>query len=318
MSIDACYLGVDGGGTKTRFVLIDAEGHVLAETQRGTTYHPEVGLDHVRGILGDGVAAVTARAEVHPGMIAHAFFGLPAHGEDSDITPLLDAMPAPLLGHARYTCGNDMVCGWAGSLACADGINIVAGTGSIGYGQRSGREARAGGWGETFSDEGSAYWIAVQGLNAFSRMSDGRLPRGPLHALFRDALEIAHDLDACARLYGEQAFSRGRIARLSPVVAQAATRGDPVARRIFDEAGAELAGIAGALRASLGFEDGEPIPVSYSGGAFDAGEGELLCAPFAAALQAVSPAFDLRTPRHEPHYGAALYAAKLAGVTISR
>jgi len=317
MSIDGCYLGVDGGGTKTRFVLIDAGGRVLAETQRGTTYHPEVGLEGVREILGDGIATVTARADVRADGIAHAFFGLPAHGEDSRITPLLESMPADLLGHTRYACGNDMVCGWAGSLACADGINIVAGTGSIGYGQRNGREARAGGWGETFSDEGSAYWIAVQGLNAFSRMSDGRLPRGPLHALFREALGIEHDLDACARIYGEHAFSRGRIAQLSPVVAQAATRGDPVARDIFARAGEELARMAGALRDALRFEDGDTTSVSYSGGAFSAGEGELLCAPFAAALHSLSPAFELRKPRHAPHYGAALYAAKLAGIRIA-
>jgi len=317
MSIDGCYLGVDGGGTKTRFVLIDAGGRVLAETQRGTTYHPEVGLEGVREILGDGIATVTARADVRADGIAHAFFGLPAHGEDSRITPLLESMPADLLGHTRYACGNDMVCGWAGSLACADGINIVAGTGSIGYGQRNGREARAGGWGETFSDEGSAYWIAVQGLNAFSRMSDGRLPRGPLHALFREALGIEHDLDACARIHGEHAFSRGRIAQLSPVVAQAATRGDPVARDIFARAGEELARMAGALRDALRFEDGDTTSVSYSGGAFSAGEGELLCAPFAAALHSLSPAFELRKPRHAPHYGAALYAAKLAGIRIA-
>ena len=72
----------------------------------------------------------------------------------------LDAMPAALLGHRRYRCGNDMVCAWAGSLGGEDGINIVAGTGSIGYGERAGASARAGGWGEVFGDEGSAYWIA--------------------------------------------------------------------------------------------------------------------------------------------------------------
>ena len=48
------------------------------------------------------------------------------------------------------------------------------------YGERAGRRSRVGGWGELFGDEGSAYWIAVRGLAAFSRMSDGRLPAGPL------------------------------------------------------------------------------------------------------------------------------------------
>jgi len=316
LSVAARYLGVDGGGTKTRFVLIDVDGAVVAQAQRGTTYHPQVGLDGVRAILADGLADVLRQAGIDAASIAHAFFGLPAHGEDSTATSLLDAIPGALLGHHRYACGNDMVCGWAGSLACADGINIVAGTGSIGYGQRRGRDARAGGWGEVFSDEGSAYWIAVQGLNAFSRMSDGRLPRGPLHALFREALRITEDLDACARIYGGQAFARGELAQLSPVVAQAAAQGDAIAQRIFIHAGAELAAIAGALRETLQFERDEATPVSYSGGAFSAGEGDLLCRPFADALQAISPAFELQTPRHAPHYGAALYAAKLAGATI--
>ncbi|MDR7191667.1 N-acetylglucosamine kinase [Luteimonas terrae] len=317
MSVAACYLGVDGGGTKTRFVLIDATGVIVAQTQRGTTYHPQVGLGGVRAILADGLADVLQQADIDTASVAHAFFGLPAHGEDSAVTPRLDAMPGELLGHHRYACGNDMVCGWAGSLACADGINIVAGTGSIGYGQRRGRDARAGGWGEVFSDEGSAYWIAMQGLNAFSRMSDGRLPRGPLHALFREALQIHHDLDVCARIYGTQAFARGDLAQLSPVVAQAAAAGDAVAQRIFAQAGAELAALAGALRDALQFECDETTPVSYSGGAFSAGEGDLLRTPFAEALHTISPAFQLQAPRHAPHYGAALYAAMLAGAPVA-
>ncbi len=99
---------------------------------------------------------------------------------------MLDALPADVLGHDRYSCGNDMVGGWAGSLAGRDGVNVIAGTGSMAYGERGGTAHRVGGWSEVFGDEGSAYWVAVQGLNAFSRMADGRLPRGPLHALVRE------------------------------------------------------------------------------------------------------------------------------------
>ncbi|MDH5822669.1 BadF/BadG/BcrA/BcrD ATPase family protein [Luteimonas sp. RD2P54] len=306
----ARFLGVDGGGTKTRFALIDGEARLLAEARLGTTYHPHAGLDGVREILACGVERVLAQAGARPAEVAHAFFGLPAHGEDSRITPLLDAMPAAILGHERYACDNDMVCGWAGSLGCADGVNIVAGTGSIGYGQRQGRSARAGGWGEAFSDEGSAYWIAIQGLNAFSRMSDGRLAKGPLHAIFREALGLGHDLDICAHVYGTRNYARGELAQLSPLVAQAAQAGDPAALGIYRQAAQELAAIAASLRTALEFEPRESVPLSYSGGAFAAGE--LLLQPFAAALHAASPAFELRRPLHQPHYGAALYARKLA------
>ena len=303
------YLGVDGGGTKTRFALIDGDGRLLGEAQLGTTYHPHVGLDGVRAILAEGVAEVLAAADRTLDDIDYAFFGLPAYGEDSHATALLQTFPAAILGHDRYACDNDMVCGWAGSLACADGINIVAGTGSIGYGQRRGAAARAGGWGEAFSDEGSAYWIAMRGLNAFSRMSDGRLPKGPLHAILNAHFQLDTDLDICAHVYGGKSYARGELAQLSRQVEEAAQAGDAVAIDIFHDAGGELAQVCDALRVALQFEPGELVPVSYSGGAFSAGE--LLLAPLRDALFAASPCFEMRTPLHVPHYGAALYAAKL-------
>jgi N-acetylglucosamine kinase-like BadF-type ATPase len=256
------------------------------------------------------VAQVLGAASLTPADIGYAFFGLPAYGEDSRATAQLQACPAAILGHHRYACDNDMVCGWAGSLACADGINVVAGTGSIGYGQRRGVAARVGGWGEAFSDEGSAYWIAMRGLNAYSRMSDGRLPKGPLHAIFNAHLRLDNDLDICAHVYGGKAYARGKLAQLSCQVAEAARAGDAVAANIFRDAGQELARICATLRLTLQFEADESVPVSYSGGAFNAGD--LLLAPLRDALSAASPHFDMRLPLHVPHYGAALYAARLA------
>jgi N-acetylglucosamine kinase-like BadF-type ATPase len=304
----AFFLGVDGGGTKTRFALV-SQRKLVAEAQLGTSYHPDVGLDGVGDVLAEGVAQVLARAGIQASQITHAFFGLPAYGEDSQVTPVLRALPASILGHERYTCDNDMVCGWAGSLGAEDGINIVAGTGSIGYGQRRGRAARAGGWGETFSDEGSAYWIAMQGLNVYSRMSDGRLPRGPLHALINQALNLQDDLDLCAQVYGPGARSRGELAQLSPLVAEAAKLGDAAALEVFRRAGRELAEIAIALRAKLGYEAAEAARLSYSGGAFSTGD--LLLVPFRAALTDAGAAFEICRPLYDPHFGAALYAAKL-------
>lgn len=310
MTASEGFLGVDGGGTKTRFVLIDGEGRALAKAQLGPAYHPQVGIDGVRRVLAEGVAQVLADAGMEADAVRYAFFGIPAYGEDSQLKSVLDAMPADALGHARYRCDNDMVCGWAGALGCADGINIVAGTGSMSYGQRNGEFARAGGWGEIFSDEGSAYWIGKLGLNAYSRMSDGRMPSGPLHAHFKRMLELEHDLDLCALVYGHWAGGRGQVARVSMLVAQAARLGDRAALRIYDEAGVELAQLADAARRTLGFEPDEPVPVSYSGGAYEAGD--LLLKPFAAALAAAHPNFRLQAPLHEPDYGAALYALKLA------
>jgi N-acetylglucosamine kinase-like BadF-type ATPase len=202
-----------------------------------------------------------------------------------------------------------MVCGWAGSLACADGINLVAGTGSIGYGERQGCKARVGGWGEIFSDEGSAYWIAIQGLNAFTRMSDGRLPRGPLHQIFVDALDLTTDLDICARVMGEHGMTRDEVAALAPIVAQAAEKGDLQAAAILDLAGLELARMAQALRGQLNFEENEKVLLSWSGGVLT--KQDAVRAAFLLRLEQQG-SYEIIAPRHEPGVGAALYAALLA------
>jgi N-acetylglucosamine kinase-like BadF-type ATPase len=307
------FLGVDGGGTKTRFVLADRDGQLVAAHEGPNSDHLQIGIDGVRDVLADGLAALFGEAKIDGGAVAHAFFGLSGHGEDSAAQVLLDVLPEPMLGHRRYRCGNDMVCAWAGSLGGEDGINIVAGTGSIGYGERRGKTARAGGWGEVFGDEGSAYWIAVQGLNVFTRMSDGRLPKGPLHAAFKASFGLSADLDLCGKVMN--ARGRRSIAAVSQLVARAAHDGDAVAMRIFDDAARELAAVVEAVRQALGFAPGERVLVSYSGGVFKAGP--LILVPLERHLEEKSGSYRLQAPIIAPSGGAAIYAARLAGQPLS-
>ena len=311
---DGYFLGVDGGGTKTAFVLVDRAGREVARYEGGSIYHVEIGVEKLHVVLNQGVQSVLKQAGASTADILFAFFGLPAHGEDSRIQPMLDVIPEALLGHHRYACGNDMICGWAGSLGGEDGINIVAGTGSIGYGEHNGLSARGGGWGEIFSDEGSAYWIAVQGLKAFSRMSDGRIPWGPLHHLMVQEFSLSTDLDLCAHVYSTSTPQRDRIAAVSRLIAQAAANGDEAARRIFTEAGHELADIVDSIRRRLAYRPGESVNLSYSGGVFQSGD--LILNPFRHRLSACSADYRLISPRYSPAMGAAIYAARLAGAPL--
>ena len=243
-----------------------------------------------------------------------AFFGFPVHGED-DQTTVLDALPATALGSTPFRCGNDMVCGWAGSLGGADGINVVAGTGSISYGEYQAATARCGGWGELFSDEGSAFWIARSGFTLFSRMSDGRAPKGPLYDLFREKLDDRPDLELTAWVLAELALGRSKIAALAKLVHAAAARGDPQAKQIFIFAAQELADLVMATRRTLGVPVDITLPVSYSGGVF--GIGTMVTDPFQAALTTSGAKYALTVPRFSPVIGAALYAAKLAKLPLS-
>lgn len=70
---------------------------------------------------------------------------------------VLNSIVGKALSSSNYKCGNDSQAAWAGSLACQPGVNIVAGTGAIGFGvDANGNMARASGWGPFCGDEGSA------------------------------------------------------------------------------------------------------------------------------------------------------------------
>jgi N-acetylglucosamine kinase-like BadF-type ATPase len=305
------FLGVDGGGTKTAFVLIDAHGQIRASHVAGSVSHLAEGFEAASALLTDGIRTVLGFGGIDTAELDFSFFALGSYGEDSAITPRLDQMPAGLLGFTKYRCGNDMLGSWAGSLACADGISVISGTGSMAYGEYRGRSARAGGWGELIGDEGSAYWISREGMSLFSRMADGRAERGPLYALVRERFGIAADLDLCARIYGDAANTRGAFAQFARLVHEASERGDVQARGIFLRAAGELAATVMAVHAAIDVPESVVMPVSYSGGAF-AGS-PLLVDAFKAALAATGARFELRKPEFPPVVGAALYAARLTG-----
>ena len=309
------FLGVDGGGTKTAYAVIDASGFVRAQHVGPSVSHLVAGFAHAEQVLSDGIKAVLARAEVTPGDVTYSFLGLPSYGEDSAVMHRMDALPAAILKNGRYRCDSDMVCSWAGSLACADGISVIAGTGSMAYGEYAGRKARSGGWGEIIGDEGSAYWIAREGMNLFSRMSDGRAARGPLYDLVRQRLEISADLDLCARVYGVEVNTRSAFAQFAPLVHDAARVGDIEAISIFRRGAEELVGCVLATRRALQVPKDVCVPVSHTGSVLDGAT--IMLDAFKHGVANAALPIEYRAPKHSPDIGAALYAARLSGVQVS-
>lgn len=302
------FIGVDGGGTKTAFIIIDEMGTIKAQHTDKTCSYLAIGIENTRLVLEKGIQALLHKSNCQISDIKFAFFGLPAFGEDKKMEPVLKELPSPMLQGAAYSCGNDTICGWAGSLSCTDGINVVAGTGSIGYGEYEGKKSRVGGWGELFGDEGSAYKIACDGLNLFTKMSDGRMDKGPLYEILKNRLSLKTDLDLPGIILDDWGGNRSKIAALSKLMHDAAHAGDNHVINIFNHAGFELAQIIDATRRKLAFPSTMSVRYSYSGGVFNAGD--LILNPLKKALKSK---YTIVKPRFSPMIGAALYAAKLSG-----
>lgn len=135
------FLGIDGGGSKTRFALCDENGCIIAEyTTIGTAYR-ELGVDRVCALLKDGVDRVLDGQENVSGVC----FGMPCYGENMADDLLAAEQIRQALAPLPITFKNDVAAAWAGSLAFESGIIILAGNEFHGVGARRTWRHTAGG-----------------------------------------------------------------------------------------------------------------------------------------------------------------------------
>lgn len=261
------YIGIDGGGTKTAFALSDEYGQVLGTCTLGSASHKQVGLDGVAKVISEGIDQLLSSRKAEDIAVC---MGVPSFGESTYYDAQLKKTIARTLAGMSVQLVNDSEVAWAGSLLLEEGINIVAGTGSIAYGKnREGRVKSAGGWSEWFSDEGSCRWLGVKSMELFSKEADGRLKKGALYELVCEHFALEKDIDIIDIFEREYLPFRDKTASLQRILMEAALQGDKAAGDAYKEAAKELAMILKAEYRGLGFTG--RCPVSYSGGLFKSG-----------------------------------------------
>lgn len=292
------WLGIDGGGTKTAFTLFDDDLEALERFVLPTCHYAQVGFDGMERVLAEGAR----RAEVS-GLLGDSFgigMGICGFGEGAEPTRRIREAARRVAAGRPLEIVNDVEAAWAAGLGLRDGIVIIAGTGSIAYGTCEGRSMRCGGWDFELGDEGSAGWLGKELLYAFTRQCDGREPAGAIRDTVRTELHLEDDFDLIGFARQHMA-DRGSIAALAPLVTQAARAGDPGARDILARAAREEASMVLAIVRSIFPQDNAPIPVTYIGGTFNAGD--LILRPLA---QALPERCRLVAPERNPDAGACL------------
>ena len=217
-------LGLDVGGTHTRWALANAQGKVLADGVAGgfSGQHMATAAsrDRVASVLKD--VADAARATGH-GPLAAVWAGVTGHDEQAG--PLLGRLMAgsfAVPGHA-LTLGNDVEMAARLCFAPGAGHLVYSGTGSIGiHIDAQGQVHRVGGRGSLLGDEGSGYWIARQALAAVWQAEDDEPGSGARSALAQRLFAAlgGSDWDTTRRFVHRS--ERGEFGRLALAVAQAA------------------------------------------------------------------------------------------------
>jgi glucosamine kinase len=198
-----------------------------------------------------------------------------------------------------------------GSTAGRPGIVVIAGTGSVIYGENeAGKRAKIGGLGYLFSDEGSGFWFAAQTIRLAIKEQDGLIPECGLQRLVLGFFGHRTIRDLTNDFYNEK-ISRDDLARLAEPAQEAARTGNEVLRRELEYGVRVLVKSVKTAAADLALTN--DLPVAGVGGMF---RGELMRSLFAETLAAEVPFAAFIAPRFGPAIGALLVAYRNAGVPL--
>src|SRR5208337_3703205 len=231
-------VGVDGGATRCRARVRDADGCALGEaTGAAANIHVDfaAAVAIMRAVVSEALerAGIVDRGRISIG------FGLAGLNDASDAERIISAFP----GYALVRAANDATTACIGAHAGADGGLVIAGTGSAAIARVAGAETIVGGRGFALGDAGSAAHIGLGALRAATLAFDGLGPRTGL----TDEILGVFDRDVVRMVRWARAAKPGDYGSFAPRVFRCAARADPVALAIAASAATAIGALTGRV-----------------------------------------------------------------------
>ncbi len=293
-------LGVEGGGTKTAWVLVERNGVDLQVLEQG-----KLPPSNFRLATPERLRAIFSQL---PKEIDRAGIFLAGCGTEEDRTSL-SRLCSEIWPKAKIVTGSDRDSGLAAALGHADGIVVNAGSGSSVTGRRGEHIEKAGGWGHILGDAGGGYYISVQALRLVLREYDLHRGEAQFAASILRALSL-NNFDQLVRW--AQTADKMEIAMLAPVVCEAATNGDERVTEILEEGARALSEYTEAVATRLHLLAPK---VMLLGGLFQ--RDSIYTHTFKRRLKKILPDTRVSTVDQPPELGAAWLAAEMGDQPIA-
>jgi len=240
-------LGIDAGGTATRWALAMPDGSLLAQGETeplSGLIHSDIEQQRMQHTLQQLSRTIADQAQ--PRALVMGITGL---GEDVIrarwfVRHLLTFLPE--VREQVYLMG-DMLFAYLSCITPGTACLVYAGTGSVAvYVDADGAVHRAGGRGSLLDDAGAGYWIAREALRLIWRREDeqpGSWRHSPMAQRLFASLGGSSWDHSREFIYQRD---RGSIGQLALQVAQSA-EDDPLAAQILRQAGEELARLGNSV-----------------------------------------------------------------------
>ena len=237
----AFFLGVDGGGTKAVLALGD-ETRELARVRTGTIKRMKTDAATAEANLRSALNDLESETGVAARSIARCCVGTAGESVPLVTDWLRDAFGRHVGGELVIV--GDVEIALDSAFFGKRGVLALAGTGSNVAGRAAtGAVVRAGGWGPALADQGSGHFLGLEGLRrGFLAIDQGQPTR---------LLEAAREFWGLPSVSALIEFANARPApdfsKLAPGVVALAEEGDAVAREVVNQAGRDLAMLAGLV-----------------------------------------------------------------------
>jgi len=253
-------IGIDGGGTKTKYVATDITGKPIYETSGGPSNFLIHGLlkvsENIFNLLTDCIKNLNCDFND----LTCIVLGTAGAGRKEDAEKLKNHLIKFAKGQIKKIyVESDARIALEGAFPKKPGSILISGTGSIMLGKDvEGNIHRVGGFGRQIGDEGSGYSIGKKGLEVISKFYDERCKNTSLVKVISDEFKINSDQELINAVYKNN-FD---IASLAQHVINAAERDDEKCKKIIDEEAEELILHVQAMREKLKLKKME---LSFSG-----------------------------------------------------
>ena len=313
-------VGVDGGGTKTNFLAVDADtGQQVATATAGSIHLYTMGAEVATEQFRLGLGRLSLGEE--DTLIALAV-GDPAI-DDSTVDAgemlhreLVDrGICSPELPY--FGKSDVFMALYAFSYGAPSGL-MISGTGSMGVALKESYRhgvfnevITVGGWGDPTPDPGSGYSIAAYGIRA---AMDGFDQIAPPTALSKAAVDFfgAKASRELADIFAGGRLTRSEIAAFSVKVEEVAESGDTVACELLRNAGIVLGKYACSMLRRI--ESEQPRLGIYGSVLV---RNKRVRKAFDETVYASFPHVKAEIPQHPPEYGAVRYAADALLIQLS-
>ncbi|TFJ94279.1 BadF/BadG/BcrA/BcrD ATPase family protein [Lentibacillus salicampi] len=260
-------MGIDGGGTKTKAVIADMSGSIIATSAAGPTNPNTVSKDQLKQTLESLFLSLEVTSDVSLKHVKSLFAGISGAGNETNRNDLKELMEPFMPGNTSIQIEADPVNALYSGTYGSPGVVQISGTGSITYGiNRHLKHDRIGGWGYLFGDEGSGYDIGRQAIISALKSVDGRGPETMMLSMIYTHFAVSDAQSLIRKIYAAS-IPKNAISPIAEIVFEAYQQQDNQANAILQQAAKEMAVSIESLYEKL-FEPGEQINVVLCGGVF--------------------------------------------------